>query len=55
MALTAGEPKVSGGENMNRNLIIAVIAIVLAVTTVLAEDTRPRENTDINTGEKVAK
>jgi hypothetical protein len=31
---------------MNRNLIIAVIAIVLAATMVLAEDTRPRENTD---------
>jgi hypothetical protein len=31
---------------MNRNLIIAVIAIVLAATMVLAEDTRARENTD---------
>jgi hypothetical protein len=40
---------------MNRNLIIAVIAIVLAATMVLAEDTRPRKNTDINIGGKVAK
>jgi len=31
---------------MNRNLIIAVIAIVLAATMVLAEKTRPQENTD---------
>jgi hypothetical protein len=46
VALTPGEPQVSGGENMNRNLIIAVIAIVLAATMVLAEDTRARENTD---------
>ena len=46
LALTAAEPQVSGGENMNRNLIIVVIAIVLAATMVLAEDTRPQENTD---------
>jgi hypothetical protein len=31
---------------MNRILIAAVIAIVLAGATVPAEDTRPRENTD---------
>jgi hypothetical protein len=46
LALTAAEPQVSGGENMNRNLIIVVIAIVLTATMVLAEDTRPQENTD---------
>ena len=31
---------------MNRNFIIIAIAIVLAATMALAEDTRPRENTD---------
>jgi hypothetical protein len=46
VALTAGEPHVSGREAMHRNVLIAVIAIVCAVTTVLAEDTRPRETTD---------
>jgi hypothetical protein len=46
VALTTRDSQVSGGERMNRNLIIAVIAIVLAATMVLAEDTRPRENTD---------
>jgi Family of unknown function (DUF5329) len=46
LALTAAELQVGGGENMNRNLIIVVIAIVLAATMVLAEDTRPQENTD---------
>jgi hypothetical protein len=40
---------------LNRKIIIAVMAIVLAATMVLAEDTRPRENTDINIGGKVAK
>jgi hypothetical protein len=46
LALTAAELQVSGGDNMNRNLIIVVIAIVLAATMVFAEDTRPQENTD---------
>jgi len=46
VALTAGEPRVSGGENTNRTLTIAVTAIVFAVTMALAEDTRPRETTD---------
>jgi hypothetical protein len=46
VALTAGEPHVSGGANTTRNVIIAIIAIVLAATMVLAEDTRPRETTD---------
>jgi hypothetical protein len=46
VALTTRDSQGSGGERMNRNLIIAVIAIVLAATMVLAEDTRPRENTD---------
>jgi hypothetical protein len=46
VALTPGEPQVGGGGNMNRSLIIAVIAIFLATTMVLAEDTRPRENID---------
>ena len=31
---------------MNRNLIIVIIAIVLTVNMVLAEDTGPQENTD---------
>jgi hypothetical protein len=31
---------------MNRNLIIVIIAIVLAPTMVFAEDTRPHKNTD---------
>ena len=35
---------------MNRNAIMAVIAMVLAATMALAEDTRPRENTDETIG-----
>jgi hypothetical protein len=46
LALTAAEPQVGGGENVNRNLIFVVIAIVLTTTMVFAEDTRPQENTD---------
>jgi hypothetical protein len=46
VALTAGEPHVGGGGNMNRTVIIAVLAIVLAATMVFAENTKPRENTD---------
>jgi hypothetical protein len=46
LALTAAELPVSGGENMNRNLIIVIITIVLTATSVLAENTGPQENTD---------
>jgi hypothetical protein len=45
VALTTGKPRVSRGWNMNRNVIIGVIAVILAAT-VIAEDGRPRENTD---------
>jgi hypothetical protein len=46
MALTAGGQHIGGGESMNRILIIAAVLIVLAATMVLAEEARPRENTD---------
>jgi FPC/CPF motif-containing protein YcgG len=37
---------ISIGENMNRNFIVITIAVVLAATMALAEDTRPQKNTD---------
>jgi hypothetical protein len=46
MALIAAKPQDIGGRNMSRILVIAAMAIVLTGVMVLAEDTRPPENTD---------